>query len=369
MQNRRASIVCCWFVVAGAAAVHAQSPSDLRARLSRDSTFLAAADAPAGASAGDTAAAMRLAQLRARLAELDSTYDMLLANDDVDGALRFAAAMRTHWVDLAGYPRALAQYRRALALAAPPSAARAVALNQAAMLAFRQLDQAGASALSNEAIRVGEQIGDKVAQANGYTGLARVALRKGDYAAVQRYAQQGLIIRESLGDATGLSGPMHLLAAGERLDGHLDEAARLYEFTLALAGLSGDRGRVAEEMLNLGYVRLHQGDTASAGRLFRESLRTYAALGQTDAVYLLGAMAALAAVQHQPLRAATLYGAMDAELERLKVKLDPDDQVEVDTYARLARSGTDAAAFDRTRGEGRTMSMRDAISLALQHVP
>lgn len=303
--------------------------------------------------------------VRARLPALDSTFDMLITAGDADAALRFASVMNAHWVRLGDYSRALSQFQRAFAVAGPASKARNAALNSAAMLAFRRRDQDAAGSLYKEALRAGQQIGDSASISGAHLGLGRVAARKGNYAETQRHAEAAILIREAMGDPRGKIGPYHMLAFANRLQKKYEAAARVYEYTIALHGLMQNPGGVASEMFNLGFTRLHQNDTVGAERLLRESLTAMKAINSPDQLYLLGAFAALATVRKEPLRAAKLWGAMDAALDRGKLTLDPDDQVEIDTYVPMARRLGKTAVFDAARKEGRQLSLTEAVALAL----
>lgn len=345
-----------------ASPVKAQLSETLQRRQSADSTFLERARVQSGGSGAVT----MQDSVRVRMPELDSTFSSLVASGNTDAAARFASMMNAHWIRFGDYSHSLAQFRRVFAMAGPPSRARNAALNSAAFVAFRQRDKAAARSMYEEALRNGEQISDSAAMATAHAGLGRIAAREGDYAETQRQAEAGIRIRDAMGDARGTITPYHMYAFSRRLQKDYEGAARVYEYTISLYGLTSNPVGVAMEMFNLGFTRLHQNDTVAAARLLRESLSAMKALNSTDQLYLLGAFAALATVQKQPRRAATLWGAMDAALGRAKLTLDPDDQVEIDTYVPLARAQMKAADFDGARAEGRRMSLEEGVAYALK---
>lgn len=356
-------------IISGAAAVllmapsaGAQLPQALQSRFAVDSAFL---DRVRVQGIGSNARLMQ-DSVRLRLPALDSTFNLLIASGNADAAARFAVLMNSHWTRFGDYSRSLSQFRRAFALTGPPTRARAVALNSAAFLAFRQNDQNAARSMYEEALRGGEQFRDSAAIATAHAGLGRVAARNGNYAETQREAEAAIIIRDAMGDPRGKVNPYHMLAFAHRLQKNYEAAARIYEYTIALHGLNGNPGGVASEMFNLGFTRLHQDDIVTAERLLRESLTAMRTLNHPDQLYVLGAFAALATIQKQPRRAATLWGAMEAALERAKLTLDPDDQIEIDTYVPKARAQMKAADFDAARVEGRNVSLQDAVALALK---
>ena len=345
-----------------AAPAASQWPETSQSRFAADSAFL---ERVRMQSAGSNAGMMQ-DSVRDRLAALDSTFDLAIASGDADKAVRFASMMNMHWTRLGDYAHSLAQFRRAFALGGPATKARAAALNSAAFLAFRQRDQNVARSMYEEALRMGEQIGDSAAIAAAHLGFGRIAARNGHFAETQRRAEAAIKIRDAMGDPRGRIGPYHSLAFAYRLQKKYEAAARIYEYTISLYGLTGNPAGVATEMFNLGFTRLHQNDFASTERLLRESLTALRALKHPNQAYVLGAFAALATVQKQPRRAASLWGAMEAALDRAKLTLDPDDQIEIDIHMPIARAQMRAAEFDAVRAEGRKMSLEEGVALALK---
>src|SRR5919108_2803947 len=110
-------------------------------------------------------------------------------------------------------------------------------------------------------------IGD---EQRGLIELARVALRRGDFAAVGNYAERGYAVAQGLGP-DAIRAPLHLRAAAARMEGRLDEARALYLESRAINEQLGNEGNVAGEDHNLVYVALHSGDRAEAERRFRSS--------------------------------------------------------------------------------------------------
>lgn len=302
--------------------------------------------------------------VRLRLGHLDSTFDMLVA-DRSRAALPFASAMNPHWARLTDYSRTLARFQQALAVDSTPTPARIAALRQAAFVAFRANNYRTATALYQQMMTAATALHDTASIASAHGGLVRLAARVRDYPTALRHAQEAARIVETLSEARPKIGPFHVLAFANRLAGHYEASARIYEYTIGLNGIVNDPAGTAEEMFNLGFVRLHQNDTTAAARLFRESLTALRQLGSPSQMYLLGAFAALAAVHHQPRRAATLYGAMDTALAAAKIILDPDDQGELETYSALARKQISGTAFDSARAEGRSLPLDRAVTLAL----
>ena len=289
-------------------------------------------------------------------------------NAEGDQALRLAVPLAYFWTydGRAVESRDLLGKVLALPSAAAPTVIRARALYDAGLLAFRQGDQQASRAFNDESLRIYRRLDDKGGMAMALVGLSRVALRDLDYASVRRYAEESAVLRRDLGDKRGQATAMHMLAAVARMQGQYAKAAELYQFSLDANREGGYDDSVAAESFDLGYVRLRQGNIAEARKLFTESLHAYRGLQDDAGIALsLTGFAAIAVEQKQPTRAARLYGAALAILDRLNITFDPDDQLEVDHYTAKLLTLIAPDAFEAASAEGRTTSPERAIALAL----
>jgi tetratricopeptide (TPR) repeat protein len=212
--------------------------------------------------------------------------------------------------------------------AGEPSRALALALYGDGLLAFRQGAQTASRERNQAALHVARAVGDREAEALALVGLSRVALREGDYPRVRSLAAEARERTVGLDPAAGVA-PLHLLAAGTRLAGDLDEAAGLYAESLELNRRLGDRRMVGVELHNLGHLELHRGNLAAAERCFAEvaGLRDHhdpydAAMGHLN-------QAALAVARGDRDRAAGMLRRAQATLDEAGIVLDPDDAFEV----------------------------------------
>jgi len=128
-------------------------------------------------------------------------------------------------------------------------------------------------------------IGAAIAQA--LVGLSRVELRAGAYDSVRAHAGEASALLTRTGDTLGAIGPSHMVAAVNRMTGRDSDAASLYERTLARYRSLSDGAGVAGELMNLGYVRLHQGRRADARSLFRDAAGRFALTGVPPGAYTI----------------------------------------------------------------------------------
>jgi len=257
------------------------------------------------AQAGDATSALELVAL---------TWRAWLTYDELDeGSSLAAAALNAAGAD-----------------AVVPWKARALYAD--GLYAFRAGEADRSRSRNAEALKVARETADLRGECDALTGLARVALRMGDYEEVVRLARQARERAQSFGDRAAEASPLHLEAAGVRLQRDYATARELYLSSLSLNTELGNANVVAIEQHNLGWVELHLGNLAAAEARFRErdSLASADAYG---AAWSNLNWAGLAAARGDWEDARRRLAVGKQELEKLSTVLDPDDQFELDWLA------------------------------------
>jgi tetratricopeptide (TPR) repeat protein len=124
--------------------------------------------------------------------------------------------------------------------------------------------------------------------------------------------------------------PLHLLAAGTRLEGELDDALELYEESLELNRGRGDSIMVAMELHNLGHVEVRRGNLDAARRHFAECALLRSGQNPYDVAKGDLDAAALAVVEGDRAAVLELLTGAEQTLAEAGIVLDADDQSEVD---------------------------------------
>jgi tetratricopeptide (TPR) repeat protein len=230
-------------------------------------------------------------------------------------------------------------------------------------IAFRQGDLDAAEQAFRERLDLAEQASQRGEVADALADMARIALRRGDFASVRDYAERGYAAAAGLGpEAVRI--PLHMRAAVARMEGRLDDARALYVESRELNARLGNEANVAGEDHNLVHVALHSGDRVEAGRRFRASsewifshgnayLRPYAFL---DA-------GVLALHDGDFERAARLVAVAQRIFEETGSVPDPDDRVELDNAVSELKAKL-AERFDAMWTDGRALDIGDAEVLA-----
>jgi DNA-binding CsgD family transcriptional regulator len=150
------------------------------------------------------------------------------------------------------------------------------------------------------------------------------------------------------------------------LGGAYERAQTLFEASLEMTRITGNRKGQATSLNNLGLVALCQADYARAAKLSSESLRLSVELLDHQVIpWSLDALAAVCGQQGSVGRAARLWGAAEALREASGFSQPPDDKRVLEPFLETARSRLEEAAFQAAWEEGRAMTEEQAIGYAL----
>jgi tetratricopeptide (TPR) repeat protein len=209
-----------------------------------------------------------------------------------------------------------------------PSRTRSLALYGDALLAFLQGEIEESRGRSQAALDDALVANDPEALTLAYLALSRVAFQDGDYTRSLSLAVKAREFARNQDPALGQA-PLFLHASATRMTGEYNQAAALFEQSLALNRKINDQGMVRAELQNLGLVEIHRGNTDAAERYFAESER----LGSADDLYnmamgsLYGAFIAFGRGSKNESR--TLLQRAQAILKEAKMDAGPDDQFEI----------------------------------------
>jgi predicted ATPase/DNA-binding CsgD family transcriptional regulator len=299
----------------------------------------------------------------------------LLGRGESELAARLGWALWLFW----GIRTHLAEGRRSMerALSARGSvamtvSARAKALFVAGMMANYQGDHVSAEPLVQESLRLFKELEDNVGKAYALSNAGYVALGRG------RYQQAIAVIEEAAhlfleeGEKWGAAIELGFLAVAWRNQGDHERARRLAERGLAISREIGERQAITSALYTLAILAQTGGNDERAKNLFEEGLRLSAELGnEADVAHCLEGLASMYGAEGKIARAARLWGAEEALLEKLEdtVYSYVPDRVLHRRQVAAARSRVDEAAWTAAWTEGRVMSLEQAVEYALEQEP
>jgi predicted ATPase/class 3 adenylate cyclase len=249
--------------------------------------------------------------------------------------------------------------------AAADSEGRLEALAAAGGLAYWSTDYPATRAAYVERLALAERIADRRGIAEAHYDLSFVGVVEQDLALLDREARQALALFEELGDRPGIVRSRQSLVLGSFLAGDAETARTLEEANLLEFRATQSWYRVADSLMLIAAVERLGGDPGRSIERAREALRS---MPERVGGSTLGALGIIAIVEGEsgdlPL-AARLTGAIRAIQTESGEALAPVGVLHLpdpETIVRARLSNDDA---DRLIDEGRTLSIEQAVALAL----
>ena len=356
---------------------------------------------------------------------LDRDYENLRTalewglENDVDKGMRLGGALHLFWVrhryedEGRRLMNEILTRAKSLPLATGEMARerffyQAKALHALGILRFGQGDFIASLTAFEEAASLFRQIGAKrmLAEALAYVGMGRAFLA--DREAAYTATEEGLTLAREVGDKVILGGALNNMAAvltmtqrdlklaysyheeGIHLlresqshwllamtefgfglftaaQGNYAQATAQFEACIPLFTELQDRHRIAMIHSELAHLKRRQGYFAEAKPLYQETLQRWQKLGHRAAIaHQLECFAFIAKAQEEVERAGHLFGAAEILRESINIPMTPAERLEYDREVHDLRANMDEVAFRKAWAEGRTLTMEQAIAVALE---
>jgi predicted ATPase len=315
-----------------------------------------------------------LDQLQAELDNLRAAFAWAVAAEETGTALSLGIFLERLW-DVRGYlseGRDWLERASALPMEGIPGGRQAQALSNAGSIAQAQGDLEGAWALQERALAIIREVdteGGRRGTAHILNRLGIIALCQGDSDRADALQQDALARFRELGDPSAAATVLNNLGVNADDRGDYARARELYEEALLQQREAGDIQAIAIYLGNLGEVARDQGDHVAAAVYYREGLTIWAALkDRWNTTSTLDGVAMLAFDRGHPERAARLFGAAVALREVVGAPLAANERADQERYVDLVRVALGDEVFTTAWEAGRTLSLEEAITEALETV-
>jgi predicted ATPase/class 3 adenylate cyclase/uncharacterized protein HemY len=189
----------------------------------------------------------------------------------------------------------------------------------------------------------------------------------GNLEAAAQYLQEALAVFRKVDDGRSIAQTLVNLARTVYRQGDLETAQSYLEESLRLSRELDVRWSLAFSLEILGLVKRSSGNLAGALELFRESLVLSAEQENNQGIAnCLGAIAGLAALNHQPANSARLFSAAANLREAMGVVMGAEDQREYERYLAVLRQELNEEQFNKLMLEGCSLNTQQAVDLACQ---
>ncbi len=309
--------------------------------------------------------------LRLELDNLRAAFGWVLAHDEPDSSLLDISAKVISWIWAFWRARGLTvEGRRWMELALAKSdlsdPARLWTLQGAGLLATEQGDLDAARGYHDEALAIAADIKDERGYLYALGGLGRISLWQADHERTVEIHEQGLARARESGILNDVAFWLGNIALPVALLGDVPRAKQMLHEAFAIVRETTDV-LDAIVLFELAVVALIERDVVEARKLIAEALAIERKRGPSRIVAdCLETCAGLAIVEHQPVRAARLYGAAEMLRYTIGAPLKPFDlEVFYDPYLEVGQALVSESAWEVAWAEGRAMPLDEAIDFAL----
>jgi len=294
-----------------------------------------------------------------------SALDGLEASGASERRLRLAGALWRFWY-LKGHLAEGSRRLESALLAEPQStAARAKALNGAAVMAVNLVDSATAKLRAEEGVALHRTLGDRwgAAYAGFMLGNAH-RLEGADTAARPLFEESARVFRDLGDEHSALLVSRNLVGTYDAL-GDRRRARELSEDNLRRARATDNERIEASTLGVLATIALEEGRIAEAASMLKTSLGIHDRLGDfLDTAVDLARFAVVLACQGKGLTAARLLGSLGSARDEIGLRRAAVDELSEEALS-IVRAQVDAAALDDASEQGRTLTLPEAVTLAL----
>ncbi len=285
--------------------------------------------------------------------------------DSGDTLTRLSTALTTYWEFTGRMSEGRKWSEEALARSSA-SEERVRSLVAASRLVMAVEDFETAGAMLDESMALALANDDAYGEAETYSHRGYLALTRHDLPASIEAHTSGLARWRALGLDDHVADSLTCLGMNTLLLGDVPRAIAYLEESLALCRRSSTRFYLADALLALGFARFLSGDPAAGVHLLAEGMQVAQALSAVQLVArALEEFAFVAGMTGDAGRAAQLLGAAQAYRERINV---PMPRAYHDLYQQLLgtlQAQMGAAALDEAIAHGRTLTIEQAMTLAL----
>jgi predicted ATPase len=297
---------------------------------------------------------------------LRAALDSLQSSGESELVLRLAGALPRFWV-MRGHPaEGLRRLEVALRADERPTAARARALNGAALMAFEVGDAATATVRAEEALTLNRAVGDAWGSAYARFLLGQAAIVERDWATGQQLFEESVRMFRELGDEH------YILVANFNLAwmcGELGDTERnraLNEENLVRSRALGIERMEALSLSTLASFVREDGRIEEALSMLNEAYLIVRDVGdRVESADILSRFADILVSAQRPTTAARVLSCSETLREKFGTKRPWVASRNEESLA-LIRTQLDEAAFAEAWERGRTLTADEAVALALE---
>jgi non-specific serine/threonine protein kinase len=309
-----------------------------------------------------------LKRLDPELDNLRATLTWSMATRDIRSGSRLLSATYRFWW-MRGHSREaiqrLTEFLSQPELAAP-TVERARALFAGGFLeSWVHSNWSGARPLLVESLAIAQELGDRKCTVRAQMHVGVIAQNQGDYQTARSLFATSKALALAENDVFAIRNILSFEADEAFMQGEYQRAKSLNEACIAYRE-TREGHDLAYLLRRLGQCCLQLGHAGEAVGFIRESLMLNSGFGDRQGVAAcMAALAAVAMALRQEINATKLFAAADVALKSISSQLLHIDQSAYNRNLPAVRAQLDRTTFDATWAEGETLTMEQAIELAM----
>ena len=237
-------------------------------------------------------------------------------------------------------------------------------------LSINNSDLERAAAYAREGLGLCRELGDLAGVASILTTLARLTYARGDFSSPAPWLEEVLSLSRQLGDQVREDEALITYGTLAYWQGDYSRARALYEEGILLGEKIGYHYQNLWAYVYTAYAVLRQGDLQNARQLFEDGIHGMQKANLViGLVYAVEGLASLHVNQGQAKRAAQLFAWAGAIRKKMGDPRPPVEQASVERDLEVIHSQLNDTTFERLWAEGNTLTMEQAIKIALENKP
>jgi predicted ATPase/class 3 adenylate cyclase len=234
-------------------------------------------------------------------------------------------------------------------------------------LSVNGVDKQDATEYARESLRLYRELGHLAGIARNLTTLALLTIWSGDFFSPAPWLDEALSIAHQIGDPTSECDALTILGMLVYWQGDYGRANTCYQEAILLSEKLGYRYRTLWAHVFQAYAIFRQGEVHLARQMFKECIQRTEKVGLMMAVvFAVEGMAGLHVSQGRLECALQLFAWTDAMREKIGDTRPAVETAAVEKELQVIRAKIAAPEYARRSAQGRSMTVEQAIALALE---
>ncbi len=222
----------------------------------------------------------------------------------------------------------------------------------------------------DEALKLAEELGDKYILGSVISAASTVeSYVNRDFAKSDAFREKAMELMKEQGSRWSYGITVYGFGNLLILQKEFQKAREKFEIAMQTMQELGSTRNVIMIKSDLAHILRHEGNYSQALSAYQETIKEWQRMGHRSAVaHQIECLAYIARALEQVEKATRLLGAAEALRQRIDIEMTPPEREEYEKEVADIKTTIDEKEFASLWAEGRSMTMGDAIELALEDI-